>query len=72
MSGTAQVATMTGTEMGLITVMYSAQKGFSGGVAAFHIALVAGIVTFLVGYSGFIVAPLRKLQVLTIPEFYEH
>ncbi|MDJ0840681.1 MAG: sodium:solute symporter family protein [Acidobacteriota bacterium] len=65
------VATMTGTEMGLITVMYSAQKGFTGGVAAFHIALVAGVVTFLVGWSGFIVAPLRKLEVLTIPEFYE-
>lgn len=65
------IATMTGTEMGLITVMYSAQKGFTGGFAAFHIALVAGIVTFLVGISGFIVKPLRELRVLTIPEFYE-
>ncbi|RAP29024.1 hypothetical protein DID78_04010, partial [Candidatus Marinamargulisbacteria bacterium SCGC AG-343-D04] len=65
------VATMAGTEMGLITIMYSAQKGFSSGFAAFHIALIAGIVTFLVGISGFIVVPLRKLQVLTIPEFYE-
>ena len=43
------VATMTGTELGLITVMYSAQKGFTGGFAAFHIALAAGIVTFFVG-----------------------
>ncbi|MFQ5631482.1 MAG: sodium:solute symporter, partial [bacterium] len=65
------VATMTGTEMGLVTVMYSAQKGFSGGFAAFHIALVAGFVTLLVGISGFIVAKLRELEVLTIPEFYE-
>lgn len=65
------IATMTGTEMGLITVMYSAQKGFTGGFAAFHIALVAGFVTFLVGISGFIVAPLREMKVLTIPEFYE-
>ena len=65
------IATMTGTELGLVTVMYSAQKGFTGGFAAFHIALVAGIVTFLVGISGFIVARLRKLEVLTIPEFYE-
>ena len=31
------VATLTGTEMGLITVMYSAQKGFTAGFAAFHI-----------------------------------
>jgi SSS family solute:Na+ symporter len=65
------VATMTGTEMGLVTVMYSAQKGFTGGFAAFHIALVAGFVTLLVGISGFIVAKLRALEVLTIPEFYE-
>ncbi len=65
------VATMTGTEMGLITVMYSAQKGFTGGFAAFHIALVAGVVTFFVGLTGFIVSSLRKMAVLTIPEFYE-
>jgi len=65
------VATMTGTEMGLITVMYSAQKGFTGGFAAFHIAVLAFIVTLLVGITGFIVVPLRRMRVLTIPEFYE-
>lgn len=65
------IATMTGTELGLITVMYSAQKGFTGGFAAFHIALVAGIVTFITGMTGFIVYRLREMQVLTIPEFYE-
>ena len=65
------VATMTGTELGLITVMYSAQKGFVGGFAAFHIAVVAGIVTFVVGISGFFVYRLREMEVLTIPEFYE-
>jgi len=65
------IATMTGTELGLITVMYSAQKGFGGGFAAFHIALVAGLVTFVVGMSGFIVYRLREMGVLTIPEFYE-
>ncbi len=65
------VATMTGTELGLITVMYSAQKGFSGGFAAFHIALIACIVTFVVGATGFFVYRLRELRVLTIPEYYE-
>ena len=29
------IATLTGTEMGLITIMYSAQKGFVGGFAAY-------------------------------------
>ncbi len=65
------VATMTGTELGLVTVMYSAQIGFTGGFAAFHIAVIAGLVTFIVGATGFVVAPLRALGVLTIPEFYE-
>jgi SSS family solute:Na+ symporter len=65
------VATMTGTELGLITVMYSAEKGFSGGFAAFHIAVIAGVATLMVGLTGFVVAPLRDLKVLTIPEYYE-
>jgi SSS family solute:Na+ symporter len=65
------IATMVGTELGLVTVMYSAQKGFTGGFAAFHIALAAAIVTLVVGLTGFIVVPLRRLQVMTIPEFYE-
>lgn len=64
------IATMTGTELGLITVMYSAEKGFKGGFAAFHIALAAGFSTLLVGMTGFLVFRLREMQVLTIPEFY--
>ncbi len=65
------VATMIGSELGLVTVMYSAQKGFTGGLAAFHIALVAALVTLWVGLTGFIVEPLRAMGVMTIPEFYE-
>ncbi len=65
------IATMTGTELGLITVMYSAQKGFVGGFAAFHIALAAGVVTFIVGATGFLVYRLRAMKVMTIPEFYD-
>ena len=65
------VATLTGTELGLITVMYSSQKAFNGGFATFHIALIAGVVTFFVGISGFFLYRLREMEVLTIPEFYE-
>jgi solute:Na+ symporter, SSS family len=64
------VATLTGTELGLVTVMYNAQVGFAGGFAAFHIGLFAGVITFFVGMTGFIVADLRRHEVLTIPEFY--
>ena len=65
------VATMTGTELGLVTVMYSAQKGFTGGFAAFHVGVIAGVGTLFVGLTGFVVGPLRRMEVLTIPEFYE-
>ncbi len=64
------LASLTGTELGLITVMYAAEKGFKGGFAAFHIAVVAGLVTLLVGITGFLIVPLRKAGVLTIPEYY--
>ena len=48
------VATMTGSELGLVTVMFAAQKGFTGGFSAFHIAVVAGLVPLMVGFTGFI------------------
>jgi len=51
--------------------MYSAQKGFTGGFAAFHIAFMAAVATLFVAATGFIVVPLRRMQVMTIPEFYE-
>lgn len=64
------VATMLGSEIGLVTVMYTAQNGFNNGLAAFHIGLVAGATCFFVGLTGFIVVPLRRTGVMTIPEFY--
>lgn len=64
------IATITGTELGLITVMYNAQKGFTGALAALHIGLASGIVTLFVGLTGFFVFRLREMGVLTIPEFY--
>jgi solute:Na+ symporter, SSS family len=64
------IATLTGTEMGLVTVMYSAQKGFTGGFAAFHIGVISGALAFFIGVTGFIVARLRREEVLTIPEYY--
>ncbi|MBX3178894.1 MAG: sodium:solute symporter family protein [Candidatus Hydrogenedentes bacterium] len=64
------IATLTGTEMGLVTVMYSAQKGFTGGFAAFHIGVMSGVLALFIGVTGFIVTRLRREEVLTIPEYY--
>ncbi|HEO70846.1 MAG TPA: sodium:solute symporter family protein [Candidatus Hydrogenedentes bacterium] len=64
------IATLTGTELGLVTVMYNAQLGFHSGFSAFHIGVCAGIAAFFVGLTGFIIVPLRRHRVITIPEFY--
>ena len=64
------VSSMAGTELGLITVMYNAQKGWTGHFASFHIGLIAFVVTFLIGLSGFVICKLRDMNVKSIPEFY--
>ncbi|HIE50596.1 MAG TPA: sodium:solute symporter family protein [Armatimonadetes bacterium] len=65
------VATMTGTELGLVTVMYNAEQGFIGGFAGFHIGVVWSLACLAVGLTGLIVYKLRKARVMTIPEYYE-
>jgi len=65
------VATMLGTELGLITVMYNSQTGVLNHFSAFHIGLFAFIVTLTVGLTGTVVVKLRELQVKSIPEYYE-
>ena len=41
------IATMTGTELGLITVMYNAELGYKDGFASFHIGVVFGVMTLM-------------------------
>jgi SSS family solute:Na+ symporter len=65
------VASIIASELGLVTVMYSAQMGFSSAFAAFSIAVLAAAAGFIVGQTGLIVVPLRRMGVMTIPEFYE-
>jgi len=65
------IASIVASELGLVTVMYSAQMGFTSGFAAFAVAVLAALAGFIVGYTGLIVVPLRQMGVMTIPEFYE-
>ncbi|HUU51631.1 MAG TPA: sodium:solute symporter family protein [Candidatus Heimdallarchaeota archaeon] len=65
------IATLTGTELGLVTVMYNAELGFKHGFSAFHIGIIETVCIFAIGITGFIVYKLRELRVMTIPEFYE-
>lgn len=64
------IATLGATEIGLVTIAYNAQKGFNDGFAAFHIGAAALVGCLIVGLTGFVVAPLRRTGVLTIPEYY--
>ena len=64
------VATMTGTEIGLVTIMYQASDGFSRGLATLHVGIVWGAAALLIGLTGFIVYRLRAMGLMTIPEFY--
>jgi len=65
------IATLTGTELGLVTVMYNAELGFKHGFSAFHVGIIETVCILAIGLTGFIVYKLRELRVMTIPEFYE-
>ena len=64
------IATLTGTELGLVTVMYNSELGFKHGFSAYHVALIESICILAIGLTGFIVYKLRALRIMTIPEFY--
>jgi len=64
-------ATLTATELGLITVMYFAQLGFLQGFSAFSIGLIAFCCTMFVGLTGFLVSGFRASGVTTFAEYYE-
>ena len=65
------IATLTGTELGLVTVMYNSELGFLHGFSAFHVAIIETACILAIGITGFIVYKLRQLKVMTIPEFYQ-
>ncbi len=64
-------ATLTASEMGLITVMYMAEMGFANGFSAMVLGVIAGGTTLFVGITGFMVAGLRRSGVTTVAEYYE-
>src|SRR5436190_2544761 len=65
------IASLAATELGLVTVMYTAQLGFTNGFAGATIGVLMAGAMYLVGCTGFIIGPLRRAGVMTIPELFQ-
>ncbi len=64
-------ATLIATEIGIVTFMYFGELGYVTGLSCFVLGLIGIIGYLIIGKTGFIVSGLRRLRVMTIPEFYE-
>lgn len=65
------IASLAATELGLVTVMYTAQLGYTHGFAGAMIGVLMAAAMYLVGCTGFVIGPLRRSGVMTIPELFE-
>lgn len=64
-------ASLAATELGLVTIMYTAQLGFEKGLAGAAIGVIMCAAIWLVGRTGFVIEALRNAGVMTIPELFE-
>ena len=65
------IASLAATELGLVTIMYTAQLGYEKGLAGAAIGVIMCAAIWLVGRTGFVIEPLRNAGVLTIPQLFE-
>src|SRR5258705_7547849 len=65
------IASLAATELGLVTVMYTAQLGYEKGFAGATVGVIMALAMYVVGRTGFVIGPLRAARVLTIPELFE-
>src|SRR5436190_802151 len=65
------IASLAATELGLVTIMYTAQLGYEKGLAGAAIGVIMCAAIWFVGRTGFVIEPLRNAGVLTIPQLFE-
>ena len=65
------ITSLAATELGLVTVMYTAQLGYEKGFAGATIGVLMALAILIVGRTGFVIGPLRQAGVMTIPELFE-
>src|ERR1043166_7019476 len=65
------IASLAATELGLVTVMYTAQLGFTHGFAGAAVGVLMATAMYLVGRTGFVIGPLRRAGGMTIPQLFQ-
>lgn len=63
------VATLTSTEMGLVTIVYFSEEAYSNGFVAIFTGAIAAGTMWLIGQTGFVIKRLRSLELKTVPEY---
>jgi SSS family solute:Na+ symporter len=65
------IASLAATEFGIVTCMYTAQNGYEKGFAGATPGILNALAMLIVGWTGFVIKPLRDSGVMTIPELFE-
>ena len=65
------VASHIGTGLGLVSIMYVSIDGFTMGFSYLMMGVLNFIICFIVGVTGFVIYRMRKMKLLTIPEFFQ-
>ena len=65
------IASLAATEFGIVTCMYAAQNGYEFGFAGATPGILYAASMLFVGWSGFVVKPLRESGAMTIPELID-
>ena len=65
------IASLAATEFGIITAMYTAELGFKNGFAGATPGILMAVAMAVVGFTGFVITPLRESGALTIPELLD-
>lgn len=64
-------ATLMATEIGIVTFMYMGELGYMTGFSCFVLGIIGLLGYLVIGKTGFLISAMRRLRVITIPEFYE-
>lgn len=65
------LATLSSTEMGLVTIVYFSQEAYANGFVAIATAVIAAITMWVIGKTGFVIKQLRALEIKTVPEYFK-